>query len=110
MFYCDVVDPSPGGLSVDLRYVGISLTSEKRCKYLSLGKSGRLCTEGSDGKETCPGDSGGPLVVPRSEFDDTAIVIGFPSWNWNFCGQKGANFFGKVADELPWIKANMGKM
>ena len=50
------------------------------------------------------------MVVPRSESDDTAIVIGFPSWNWNFCGQKGANFFGKVADELPWIKANMGNM
>ena len=83
------------------------MASEERCKYLSNGKSGYLCTEGST---TCGGDSGGPLVVPKSESDDTAIVIGFPSWNWNFCGQKGANFFGKVADELPWIKANMGKM
>ena len=108
MFYCDVVDPT-GGQSDDLRYVVVSLASEKRCNYLSMGKSGFLCTEGTDGKETCGGDSGGPLVVPRSESDDTAIVIGLPSYNWNLCGQRAANFFAKVADELPWIKANMGK-
>ena len=83
------------------------MLSQKRCKEMKSWFG--LCTGGYDGKEVCKGDSGGPVVVPRSEFDDTAIVIGLPSLNLDYCGKRKPNFFSKVAEQLPWIKANMGK-
>ena len=32
------------------------------------------------GKNACSGDSGGPLVVPKSPYDNTAVIFGIASW------------------------------
>ena len=69
-----------------------------------------FCAGSSYGtKGVCSGDSGGPLVVPRSNSDDTAIVIGISSWV-TLGGEKDCHlsYFAKVSAELKWIQARMG--
>ena len=63
-----------------------------------------------DVKGVCAGDSGGPLVVPRSQSDDTAVVIGvasgvFTNENTNDCELSA---FASVSAELDWIKTTSG--
>ena len=92
-----------------LRYVALPLLAPVYCEPYEFW----LCAGSEEyiGKGTCSGDSGGPLVVPRSNSDDTAVVIGISSLgdendeNGN-CGQ--LSIFSKVTAELKWIKANMG--
>ena len=99
-FHCLIVDAGP--ISQSLRYVALPLL-EGQC-------SNHLCAGGSDGKGACAGDSGGPLVVPRSQSDDTAVVIGVASGvrkneNTNDCE---LSFFASVSAELGWIKTTSG--
>ena len=73
-----------------------------------------LCAGSEYGGKGCirNGDSGGPLVVPRSDSDDTAVVIGISSMSRgrdHENGVCGLSVFAKVTAELEWIKANMGK-
>ena len=71
--------------------------------------SNHLCAGGSDGKGICAGDSGGPLVVPRSQSDDTAVVIGVASRViTNEKGDCELSFFASVSAELDWIKTTSG--
>ena len=62
------------------------------------------------GKGVCSGDSGGPLVVPRSNSDDTAVVIGISSWVTYDEVTKDCKMsvFAKVSAELEWIKTKSG--
>jgi secreted trypsin-like serine protease len=64
---------------------------------------------GNMGKGICAGDSGGPLVVPKSESDDTAVVIGISSYVWGDCGiLNSPSVFASVSGQLDWIKATSG--
>ena len=93
-----------GALSNNLRYVALPLLSQ--CTSIS----NHLCAgylEG--GKGVCSGDSGGPLVVPRSQSDDTAVVIGISSWvtTDEVTGDCKMSVFAKVSAELDWIKTKL---
>lgn len=71
--------------------------------------STHLCAGGKDGKGACAGDSGGPLVVPRSQSDDTAVVIGVSSGvTTNENGDCELSYFASVSAELDWIKTTSG--
>ena len=60
------------------------------------------------GKGVCSGDSGGPLVVPRSQSDDTAVVIGISSFGEDINDEDcGLSVFARVSAELDWIKAHL---
>ena len=59
------------------------------------------------GKGICVGDSGGPLVVPKSESDDTAVVIGISSFREDDCGQS-SDVYASVVAQLDWIKKESG--
>ena len=87
-----------------MRYVALPLHSQ------CTSSSNMLCAgyfEG--GKGVCTGDSGGPLVVPRSQSDDTAVVIGISSWvtTDEVTGDCKMSVFAKVSAELDWIKTKM---
>ena len=71
--------------------------------------SNHLCAGGKDGKGACAGDSGGPLVVPRSQSDDTAVVIGISSGvTTDADGNCKLSAFASVSAELDWIKTTSG--
>ena len=98
----------PGPYPDKLRFVGLPIIPPSECikpskLYLCAGSE-------LEGKGICRGDSGGPLVVPRSNFDDTAIVIGVSSIatadSQNICRK---SVFAPVIPQLKWIKVHMGK-
>ena len=61
-----------------------------------------------DGKGVCSGDSGGPLVVPKSNHDDTAVVIGISSFGENINYEDcGLSVFARVSAQLDWINAHL---
>ena len=67
-----------------------------------------LCVGGNDiGKSACSGDSGGPLVVPKSQSDDTAVIVGITSHRYGDCGEY-PEVFASVAAQLDWIKTTSG--
>ena len=96
---CIIVENGP--YEGKLRYVGLPLLNQ--CKYSSYTT---LCAGSrNDGKGVCTGDSGGPLVVPKSNSDDTAVVIGISSWvTVTKNGDCALSVFAKVSAVLDWIK------
>ena len=89
-----------------MRYVALPLHSQ-----CITSSSNHLCAgylEG--GKGVCSGDSGGPLVVPRSQSDDTAVVIGISSFvtTDEDTGDCKMSVFAKVSAQLDWIKTTSG--
>ena len=105
MFHFKIV-VNNGPVDGRLRYLGLPLLSQ--CPRPTT-TSNMLCAGGYYGKGVCAGDSGGPLVVPRSESDDTAIVIGISSFTYGNCGQFGEDVFARVQARLGWIKDKMEK-
>lgn len=107
--------PESGPFPDKLRFVGLPLQAPSDCffptkLFLCAGSGGVSGVEWS-GKGTCSGDSGGPLVVPRSDSDDTAIVIGVSSFVFRDSpnGDCRQSVFAPVIPQLKWIKDNMGK-
>ena len=101
MFYFKIVVDN-GPFDGRLRYIGLPLLSQ------CTSSSNMLCAGGYYGKGVCAGDSGGPLVVPRSESDDTAIVIGISSFVYGNCGRENVeDVFARVSAQLGWIKDKM---
>ena len=87
-------DKCPGWDWNCLRYIQVPLMTNTICDLLfhdyliSIGNytldniSPNMVCAGfpGAGKNACSGDSGGPLVVPKSPYDNTAVIFGIASW------------------------------
>ena len=53
----------------------------------------------------CSGDSGGPLIIPKSDTDDTAVLIGIVSFGYR-CGLSDApGVYTRVTEYISWIQS-----
>merc|ERR1712212_229427 len=94
-----------------LQQVDLTTMSNQECDRMKQWKTTKgtpiritnnmLCATGRL-KGTCNGDSGGPLMLKGNE----KMVIGVTSWGSIYCNGNDPSFFGRVSNQLRWIKAN----
>ena len=101
---------------IDLMYVSVPLISNEKCisnntVYSSSDiTSNMICAGGSvfDGRpsgDACSGDSGGPLIIPKSDTDDTAMLVGIVSFGFR-CGRSDApGVYTRVTEYISWIQS-----
>ena len=97
-------------------YVSVPLISNEKCIkphtiYSSSDiTSNMICAGGRvfDGGpigDACSGDSGGPLIIPKSNTDDTAMLVGIVSFGFR-CGRSDApGVYTRVTEYVSWIQS-----
>ena len=82
------------------RYSSSSITSNMICA------GGRVFDGGLLGVgDACGGDSGGPLIIPKSDTDDTAMLVGIVSFGIG-CGLIDApGVYTRVTEYMSWIQS-----
>ena len=88
-----------------LRWVRLNITQCNDHRPIN-----NMVCAGSGRKGICVGDSGGPLIAPKSDSDDTAVVIGIASdYQGYTCRGTGPySIFARVGSQIDWIKTNLG--
>ncbi|KAJ2078236.1 hypothetical protein H4R24_004625, partial [Coemansia sp. RSA 988] len=108
-----LTDPNNGSsIATELMKVDLKLGTDSYCKdiYGKYDPKLLLCTDGTEGKDTCSGDSGGPLVTPIDNNDNVAL-LGTTSFApvtganpQGLCAQKGSSgFYVHLSAYLGWI-------
>jgi len=100
----------------DLMYVSVPIISNEKCiKPHTIYNSSditpnMICAGGSvfDGGplgDSCSGDSGGPLIIPKSDTDNTAMLVGIVSYGIR-CGRSDSpGVYTRVTEYISWIQS-----
>ena len=102
----------------NLMYVSVPLIPNVKCikphtSYESSAiTSNMICAGGrvfdgglSGAGDACGGDSGGPLIIPKSDTDDTAMLVGIVSFG-KACGLIDApGVYTRVTEYMSWIQS-----
>ena len=92
----------PASNSPSLRWVRLNITQCDDHRPIN-----NMVCAGNE-KGICVGDSGGPLIAPKSDSDDTAVVIGIASDFYSCSNPRFYSIFARVGSQIDWIKTNLG--
>lgn len=99
-------DDDPPLLSLELRYVALSIISSVNCSQIhgnSVNFTDKFCVDTSNGS-TCVGDEGAPLVF---EIDGKKVLGGIGSIPVSQCTRGIPAIFTNLLPHLSWIEDNV---
>jgi secreted trypsin-like serine protease len=94
----------------DLNYIPNDICERSKDPFISetyrgLVTDDMLCAQ-DEGQDSCQGDSGGPLIIQGSSISRD-VLVGVVSWGFGCAVPAFPGVYGRVSDQLDWIKANI---
>jgi hypothetical protein len=97
----------------DLNYIPNDICEKSKDPFISENYRGLLTDDmlcaADEGQDSCQGDSGGPLLIPGTSITGD-VLVGVVSWGFGCAVAAFPGVYGRVSDQLDWIKATICKI